>query len=343
MKSLKFIPLAIAYTALSWLLVHLLAFFGIFVAMAYPIWWAIHPSSTICFSCRSKKNGKKCSLCKKTIDTQDGIYPHVSNIGSAIKNGLLIAAFSIISIGLIFVESKILQRMGIPHTPKTVSFVIPSKGQFKIGEMFSMKIEIVGIETPINAVQADIGFDPSILEVVDISTEESFASVFIQKEIENEAGYARLTGGLPNPGFFSDRGVFGTVMFRGKSPGVVEVEFLPTSVVLANDGRGTNVLKEFASVSYLVLPEVIDKDEENMQKELISMSGRVLGETENKTQIKFYGEESVLGTSAEIEDGKDYPESNEKVSFFSWIGGIVEKADSFIIKMWGKLFKIRFK
>ena len=90
---------------------------------------------------------------------------------------------------------------------------------------------------PINAIQADLGFNPEKVEVVDISTQNSFANIFIQKEINNETGYARLTGGLPNPGFFSDRGIFGTVFFRGKQPGVVKIDFLPSSMVLANDGR----------------------------------------------------------------------------------------------------------
>lgn len=91
-----------------------------------------------------------------------------------------------------------------------------------------MKIDITSIKVPINAVQADIGFEPHKLEVVDVSTEDSFANIFIQKEINNEVGYVRLTGGLPNPGFFADRGVFGTVFFKGISPGIVRIEFLPS-------------------------------------------------------------------------------------------------------------------
>lgn len=193
-----------------------------------------------------------------------------------------------------------------------------------------MTIEIVGIKTPINAVQTDLGFDPEKLEVVEISTEDSFANIFIQKEISNETGYARLTGGLPNPGFFADKGTFGTVFFKGKNPGVVKVEFLPSSMVLANDGRGTNVIKELASASYLILPEEVSEEERKQQEVLIKPV--VLGERTEETQMKFYEEEKVLGARVgqEIEKEKKLHLGKEVLN--SW-----ERFDRFTLSLWSKL------
>lgn len=166
---------------------------------------------------------------------------------------------------------------------KSVSFVIPAKGQYKLGEVFSVKIEIDGVKTPINAVQADLAFDPARVEAVEVSTENSFADIFIQKEIDNQKGYVRLTGGLPSPGFSGEKGLFGTVFFKSKTPGIAKIEFLPTSMVLANDNKGTNVLKDFAQISYLILPEKISQQEENSQK-------AILGKNTDETQMVFYGE-----------------------------------------------------
>jgi hypothetical protein len=194
-----------------------------------------------------------------------------------------------------------------------------------------MKIEIAGIQKPINAVQADIGFQPEKLEVVDVSTQDSFANIFIQKEINNQSGYTRLTGGLPNPGFFADSGLFGTVYFKGKSPGIVQIEFLPSSMVLANDGRGTNALKDLASVSYLILPERITEEEEELQK-TITLGSAVLGEQTQDTQLKFYEEKEILGSQI----GEEIEEKR------SGIGQIfltsLEKLDSLIINFWSKAF-----
>ncbi len=195
-----------------------------------------------------------------------------------------------------------------------------------------MKIEIAGIKIPINAVQADLGFEPEKLEVVDISTEDSFANIFIQKETNNEVGYARLTGGLPNPGFFADRGIFGTIFFKGKIPGIVKIEFLPSSMVLANDGRGTNILKNLASVSYLILPEKISKEEEEMQ-ENVSMKSVILGEKTEDMQMKFYEEEKILGERVEREI-----QEKKKFNLINISLDGLEKVDSFVLTLWGEVF-----
>ena len=238
---------------------------------------------------------------------------------------------SLICAGFVFVESKVLFKLGFPPTPKSVSFSIPPKGQYRLDEVFPMKIEIAGIKTSINAVQADLGFDPRKLEVIEISTTDSFADIFIQKEINNEVGYARLTGGLPNPGFFADHGVFGTIFFKAKQPGIVKVEFLPSSMVLANDGRGTNTLKDLVSVSYLILPERISEEEAAIQ-EGSRITSMVLGEKSENTQMRFYEEKKILGTQIEYDTQEEKKFNITKI----FLDGL-EKIDRFILTLWAKV------
>jgi len=319
----------------SWLLLHVLAVFGVFIAIAYPLLWLIMPKQTVCLFCRAKINVSTedyCPFCRRKINKNKTISP--KSFTSAVLNGILILAFSIISIVLVFGESQILFKLGFPPTPKTVSFIIPAKGQYRLGEIFPMKIEIAGIKTPINAVQADLGFDPTRIEIEDISTEDSFADIFIQKELNNEGGYARLTGGLPNPGFFADHGVFGTAFLKGKAPGIVKIEFLPSSMVLANDSRGTNVLKDLASVSYLILPEKISEEEEEMQKQ-IRLQSAVLGETTENTQMKFYNEGSILGAKV-----REEIQEQKKFNLFKMFLEGLEKVDRFVLEQWGKVLNI---
>jgi hypothetical protein len=305
---LKFIFLVLS----SWFLIHLLAVLGIFLAIACPLWWFLMPKKFPCLWCKIK-NLKECSLSHAFLD------------------GGLILIFTLVSFGLVFGESKILFKMGFPPTPRTVSFAIPSRGQYCLGEIFPIKVEITGIKVPINTIQADLGFESQKLEIIDISTQDSFANIFIQKEIDNETGYARLTGGLPNPGFFAEHGVFGTVFFQGKSPGAVKIEFLPSSMVLANDGRGTDVLKELASVSYLILPEKISQEKEEMQKTIL-LEPSVLGEKTEETQMKFYEEEKVLGTQLGQEIEKE-----KKFNLRQSLLGVLEKIDRAILIFWDKI------
>ena len=303
----------IAFILASWFLVHLLAIFGAFLALAYPLWWLLNLKRFPCLWCRIKKT-KECNFSHSFLDAG------------------LILVFTLVSFGLVFGESKILFKMGFPPTPKTVSFVIPPKGQYRLGEIFPLKIEIAGIKVPVNAIQADLGFNPERLEVEEISTQDSFANIFVQKEINNEAGWARLTGGLPNPGFVSDHGLFGTVYFKGKNPGVTKIEFLPSSMVLANDGRGTNVLKELSAVSYLILPEKISQEEEEMQKTIVLKSA-VMGAKTEETQMKFYEEEKVLGEQVgqEIEREKKFDLGKLFLEF-------LEKIDRAILSFWARIF-----
>lgn len=331
LKKLSFIFIIIAGAISSWLIIHLLAIFGAFVALASPIWWLLFPQKSVCLLCRAEKDGKYCWLCREKIVKKDGTIP--KSLLSAILNGFLILSFTIVSLLIVYSESRLLSFFGFPPVSKTASFVIPSKGQYKLGEAFPLKIEIAGIKTPINTVQADLGFDPRVVEVTEISTEDSFANIFIQKEINNKEGYVRLTGGLPNPGFSQIQGPFATVYFRGKTPGPVKIEFLHTSLVLANDGRGSNVLKDYAAVSYLILPEpaTVSNAQYPDEKEPTTLRSNTLGETTGRTQMTFY-EDSILGESIE----RDLKISDYGIRLYVFLDGL-EQIDRFILSIWEKI------
>lgn len=329
----------------SWLLIHVLAVFGVFVALAYPLWWYLAPTKTLCLNCQARKEIEEyCSFCREQIQKT---HLHPKNLRSVFLNSALILTFSIVSIGVIHLESKVLDKAGLTLTDKTVTFIIPEKGQFRIGETFPLRIELDGIKTPINTIQADVSFDPKRLEIIDISTESSFANVFIQKEINNQVGFGRLTGGLPNPGFQTERGLFGTIFFQGKGAGLATVDFLPSTIVLANDGKGTNILKPPPSVTFLILPEHISEYEPDEELQAVSIKPMILGETA-EDQIILYDEsgERILG--AKVEETTDsssveestYTEPGEsaKPSILERILGLFNKVDKFIISFWSKLF-----
>jgi hypothetical protein len=312
------------------MLLHTLAVFGVFIAVAYPIWWVFAPSKTTCLICRSQRNGDRCGFCHRITDKSVDVSPR--NLRSAIFNGLLILLFSFISMAVVYGEQRLLYKLGFPATQKTATFAIPTKGQYKLGQTFPMQIEITGITLPINVVQADIGFDPAKVEAVDVSTEGSFANIFIQKEINNSAGYVRLTGGLPNPGYSQERGVFGTVLFRGKESGPVRVKYLTTSMVLANDGRGTNILKDYAAASFLITGEKVTQEEKNQQVSM-GIETDVLGQSSNAAQLKFYNDKDVLSTATANLGDQPKPtglHTDAVRTFFE----IVSSIDDFVITLW---------
>lgn len=205
-----------------------------------------------------------------------------------------------------------------------------------------MKIKVSNVETQINAVQVDLKYDPEMLEVIDISTRDSFASIFVNKEIDNSIGFARISGGLPNPGIRpSESGtVFGSVYLEGKSPGVTNVEFLPSSMVLANDGRGTNVLRELSSVSYFIVPDEVTSEEKQAQK--AKLSADVLG-TYDDDQILLFDENEKSGTELSLQKGESVLGSqvdlNEKGDNITKVLGFIERVDRAILVFWQDIFK----
>ncbi len=259
-----------------------------------------------------------------------------------------IIKFFAVLIFIIVLASSVIHFLAVFLVRKTVTFEIPPKSQYKIGEIFPMKMEIKDIRTPINAVQTDLGFDSNKIEVVDISIKDSFANVFIQKQIDNKEGWARLTGGLPNPGYSSDSGLFATVYFKAKNAGLVEIKFLPSSLVLANDGNGTNVLKDFPSVSYLIVPEKISKEDEDKQQTLVSDKSVLGASTSDKgepgAQLVFFNEDSVFKDSTSSgnvlgsESGDN--SSQDKPQIVGFIG-VLDKVDGFIVSVWTKILNFR--
>jgi hypothetical protein len=311
----------------SWILVHILALFGVFLAVAYPVWWLFAPKQTACLLCRAEKEGAMCPFCNKQVVKSKEISPQ--HFKSAVLNGVLILIFSTVSLGLVCAESQTLTRLGFPPTPKTASFIIPSKGQYRIGEIFQMKLDIDNMQNAINAVQADINFEPEKLEVIEFSTRESFANIFIQKEINNEIGYARLTGGLPNPGYSGKNGTFGIIFFKARTPGLTKVRFLPSSLVLANDGKGTNILKNLPSASYLILPETITEDEEKAQEDLTFFN---LEANSESGDLFFFDDEVVTGVRSE-----NQTITNERSSLFDFILNSLASIDRFVLDFWQKV------
>ena len=321
----------------AWFLVHFFALLGIFVSIAHVITWFFFPKSTICVSCIAKREGEVCTICKKSVSKIEGSYP--KSFFSVLYSSFIFIIISILSIGIVYLESILLNRILHPVSERTVSFVIPSKNQYSKGEIFGMQIKLSGIETPINAIQTDIGFDKERLEIVNISTKGSFATVFLQKEFHNDLGYARLSGGLPNPGFNGPEGLFGTIYFRSKVAGLAQVFYLDSSLVLANDGDGTNVIKEYGSVSYLITPQQVPQDIQDLQESLLLED--ILGAQEYTANqiLLFDNDESVLGTQENPVVNIKGLENMERSSFIYRTLLLLITFDNFILSVLGDVFR----
>ena len=106
----------------------------------------------------------------------------------------------------------------------------------------------------INALTVEVDFDPAQAKVLDILTENSFCrpDLFVEKSIDNDTGKVMITCGLPSPGFNGGEGVVAELLLQPLKIGDFALHFGPSTSVIANDGLGTDVLRQSTDASYRV-------------------------------------------------------------------------------------------
>jgi hypothetical protein len=115
----------------------------------------------------------------------------------------------------------------------------------------------------INAAEGTLKFNPNELSVVNVNRSNSIFNLWVaEPAFSNSAGTISFSGGSPS-GYTGSGGTVMSVTFRAAGAGSPRVSFTNGSV-LANDGRGTNVLTAMNGGSFTIqaqstspAPEVI--------------------------------------------------------------------------------------
>ena len=125
-------------------------------------------------------------------------------------------------------------------------YITPSGGTYKSGELFSVLVNVNTLSKSINAASGQLNFDSAKLEVVSLGYSNSIFTLWTQgPAFSNSAGSITFSGGLPSPGFTGPSGAVLRVTFKPKGVGQAAVNFASGSI-LANDGKGTNILDGFS-------------------------------------------------------------------------------------------------
>lgn len=128
--------------------------------------------------------------------------------------------------------------------------VAPASGSYSSGQTFTTTIQVDPKGDSVNAVEASLTFDKSVLSVVNVSKAGSVFSLWTtEPAFSNTAGTINFGGGSPTP--FSAKSTLLSVTFRTLTPGSGAVAF-GTASALAADGKGTDVLKGKNGGTYAV-------------------------------------------------------------------------------------------
>ncbi len=132
-------------------------------------------------------------------------------------------------------------------------YLSPSEGTFSVGSTFSVSIYVNTKGNEINAIELDLKFPPDILQVTAPTAGASFISEWITPpSYSNSGGTVSFKGGVPG-GIVTSAGLISTITFRTKSAGIARIDFLDSSKVLLNDGKGTPVFAQIQGGVYKIL------------------------------------------------------------------------------------------
>jgi hypothetical protein len=139
----------------------------------------------------------------------------------------------------------------------------------------------------INAISANIKYNPEIVEIVDIIKENSICrtDMFIEKNINNESGELNIACIMPNFSTGIKKGLVAKLVLQPKKEGSFMLDFTEDSQVLANDGLGTDVLRTAIGGFYIV---------ENFLKESTGIDRLIVSSATHPNSNKWYNSDEIL-------------------------------------------------
>lgn len=129
-------------------------------------------------------------------------------------------------------------------------YFYPSSGTFKVGQAFSVSVYVSSSQEAMNAASGTIHFPQDKVLVSSLSKTGSIFDLWVKEpSFSNSSGTITFEGVVLNPGFQGSNGKIITINFLSKNAGRADLSFLSGSV-LANDGKGTNILKSMGTASF---------------------------------------------------------------------------------------------
>ena len=126
----------------------------------------------------------------------------------------------------------------------------PSLKKCTVGDVFQVGVFVSSADQAMNAASGIVVFPKDKLEVVSLSKSGSVFSLWVQDpSFSNNKGTVNFEGIVLNPGFSGSGGRIITISFKAKSAGSAAMK-LSLASVLANDGKGSNILSKSGSANF---------------------------------------------------------------------------------------------
>ena len=133
-------------------------------------------------------------------------------------------------------------------------YLTPSSGTYVLGSTFTVTVKVNSDGQSINAAEGTVVYDTERLDVVSISKAGSIFNLWTLDPADTGSSIG-FGGGIPRPGYTGAGGTLFSVTFKAVKPDGAQISF-SSGAVLANDGKGTNILASMGSGRYTISPKV---------------------------------------------------------------------------------------
>jgi hypothetical protein len=145
-------------------------------------------------------------------------------------------------------------------------YILPSSKDLNVGDKLDVSVYVDSIDQAMNAVSFKISYPEDLLKFVSLSKTGTIINLWVQ-EPKGGNGEFLAEGIVLNPGFTGSRGKILNITFKALSSGKADLSFV-SGAVLANDGLGTNILKNMKGANYVIKERII-KEEKVIKKEVV--------------------------------------------------------------------------
>jgi hypothetical protein len=192
--------------------------------------------------------------------------------------------------------------------------LVPVSGAAEVGNVFSVSIQVSSTDQSMNAASGVLNFPIDTLQVVSLSKSNSIMNLWVQEPTySNVDGTVHFEGIVLNPGFTGTGGTILTIKFKAIAQGVAPLS-LSGSQVLANDGQGTNILKETSGATITVsqpiaapAPTQIPASKRTEKAEPTTATTIATTTALEPPMITGFSQSVSLGSTAKIEGASMYP------------------------------------
>jgi len=168
--------------------------------------------------------------------------------------------------------------------------------QVKVGDTVTATVYVNSDNQSINNIDGSISVSSDILEIQSVSNSGSILNLWVEQPSYSK-NLVDFNGGVPNPGYSGSKGKIVSIFMKAVKAGNAQISFNSASV-RANDGLGTDVLKNKSGKTINVLSNVIQpvqnpEIEETVTNQISTPAAPVIKSLETPDSNKWYSVEKT--------------------------------------------------